>query len=407
MLAIRQSIRQLCLRSIICEMLGDGMMHAIISMLGGGSLEGPATEDERASLSTLLQSESAASINGARFREILAVHCARLAALLRQLEVALPPELVTAIVERAASAESADLTLCGGGGGGDPPCHGLRRHHHAIQWGAGGGSTALVTCARCARVVTASYIPRVLPETGGGWYALRKATVTAGEASFKQCRHFMLEQAGNVGERSTPDPSCAVRHRYSGLHSFRTVVASEWVLRGRVSYEVELARLCSLSAPPAVAVGCVTPTCNVNSDTAWAPGSRCWEGAWGFCVEGTGASTFHEIRALSQSQRASRGGRTSGGEWGVWEEPDLEVRSGDVLVVTIDATRRALGLQITRHGAAVGTARLLPLNTEPVEGEEEPLALAVGLKYANDSIRLTRKEATGRAERDWEPGAAG
>eukprot|EP00966_Prymnesium_polylepis_P175039 4050278-Prymnesium_polylepis.1 len=225
-----------------------------------------------------------------------------------------------------------------------------------------------------------------MPEAGGGWFALRCCTVTVGEASFKPCRHFMREHPA-TGQQSD---RCAMRHRLSGLHSFRSIVASEWVIRGKVTYEIILERLRSLSSPVALSVGCVTPECEVNRDTGWAAGMRGWEASWGVCVEEYPGDdddpSLHEIRAIDS--RAKYGGKFEPtGAWGAWPQPDLDVQMGDVVVVTIDATARALGVEVVRGGSRVSASKLGRL-----EGSEPtaPLALCVGLKYANDGVCLRR-----------------
>ena len=92
------------------------------------------------------------------------------------------------------------------------------------------------------------------PLPSGDWHNMRSGVVSVGDGSFKPCRHFHVEDGGG-----------AVRHRMSGLHSFRTIVVGEWVLSGRVTYAVQLD---NMRWPLALGVGCVTPRCDVNSDTA-------------------------------------------------------------------------------------------------------------------------------------------
>lgn len=178
--------------------------------------------------------------------------------------------------------------------------------------------------------------------SGGGWHSLNTATATAGAASFSPSRHFMPEQAQS-GQR---DHSCAVRHRMSGLHSFRTAVVSEWVLCGRVAYEITLESIGALASPAAIGVGCVAPTCDVNCDTAWAPGTWGWRDCWGVCIEEHPTEehdpSLHEIRAIG-THRAVYGGRFGPGPDGeggarMWaiDDESLNVQVGDVLHAIID-----------------------------------------------------------------------
>ena len=352
--------------------------HMLMNLLARTTSDndGPATTDERERL------DSGASINDVRSR--LAVSCARICSYLRQLPFHLPPEILAAIAERACEADVVAAAMC--------ECEGARQGSCTLEWQSLDRSTPgqqdalLITCSRCGQARVARCIPKV-QEAGGGWFALRCCTMTAGEASFKPCRHFMREHPA-TGQQ---DDRCAVRHRLSGLHSFRSIVASEWVIRGKVTYEVTLERLRSLSSPVALSVGCVTAECEVNRDTGWAAGMRGWEASWGFCVEEYPADdddpSLHEIRAIDS--RAKYGGKfePDAGAWGAWPQPDLEVQMGDVVFVSIDATARTFGIEVVRGRSRVATSTLGRL-----EGSEPtaPLALCVGLKYANDGVCLRR-----------------
>ena len=134
---------------------------------------------------------------------------------------------------------------------------------------AAGGSTSLVLwaapsdaapdtrvlCAYCGHLRKVTTRP-VVPLAGEQW-PLRTARVSSPALpTWSPCRHFHRE----AGETH------AVRHRWSGLHSFRTIVCGEWVVRGSVTYELHFPRL---DAPCAVGIGVVNPRAAVNSDIAW------------------------------------------------------------------------------------------------------------------------------------------
>lgn len=359
----------------------------------GRNLEGSATQAEIAVLGHAARA-------GQRFRQQVAVDCARRVALLRQYEsAALPAEVMATIAEMACGVEAVAPLLC--------DCTEYRHVRRTLGWteAEAAASPVLTVCARCGKICLGRCTPRVRLGDGGGAYNLSKVVVSVGAVAFKPCRHFMLEEAAGP-RRGDEDVRCAVRHRMSGLHSFRTIVANEWVVRGRVTYQVVLESLRSLESPVAIGIGCVVPSCAVNCDTAWAPGTRGWAGCWGFCVEEHPSDeddpSLHEIRALAAA-RATFGGQfnPAPGRPGTWVEgPDLNARSGDVLHATIDThhlwkdvdgnrhVHRQFGLEIWRDGARVFASTL-----EGLEGHRdagEPLALAVALKYANDGVRLRR-----------------
>ena len=85
----------------------------------------------------------------------------------------------------------------------------------------------------------------VLLSTSAFKFNLRRYILVE-KPTWRPCRHFHREGDGLR----------AVRHRWSGLHSFRTIICGEWVIRGTVTYELHFPRL---EAPCAVGIGVVNP----------------------------------------------------------------------------------------------------------------------------------------------------
>jgi hypothetical protein len=163
-------------------------------------------------------------------------------------------------------------------------------------------------------------------------------------AAWKHCRHFHIE--GGSG-------AVAVRHRLSGLHSFRTVVAAEWVFAGAVTYELTLRTAAIPGAGLALGIGMVTPSAQVNCDIAWAPGTRDWAHAWGLCIEGSpGSPGEHEHGHEEEEEdgrhdnqiRAIEAPWFCGGRGANVDAPRFRpgLSEGARFRVTIDATRRSL-----------------------------------------------------------------
>ena len=375
-------------------------LMALVQMLsgvrGGPQREGPATAAER----TTLQQAAGAEV---LLRESLALGCARIISYLRQLPVELQPEIMVAIAEEALDKESGGLE------GSDQMCECARGHRGddtlTLAFSSHDAPTTRAVCHRCGKITHAVCKPRVQPLPGGDWHSLRSAVVSVLEGSFKPCRHFHVEGPGG---RS------AVRHRMSGLHSFRTIVVGEWVLSGRVTYAVQLD---NLRLPLALGVGCVAPRCDVNSDTAWAAGTRGWPDAWGVVVEEHSAGPDDEqqlsqIRACEQRAAVGGSGERAGAvalaegqrrrpwwQMSLSEEELPSLQAGDTFVCTIDAGRRRFEWRVERGGATIAP----PPNWRPDEGREDlysvPLAtdeghnsfaLAVALKYASDSVSVRR-----------------
>ena len=370
---------------------------------------------------------------GSALQQQVALICARTTAVLR--DERLPPECVALVAEMACSIEDVRPHLCSC----TVSSQEVRQQVGFMDWMAPSSisSSTLVLCARCGKIRVCRCTPRVhMSDASVSENTLSPVAVGAGAVGFKLNRHFMLERA----IRFEVDHCFAVRHRLSGLHSFRTILANEWIVRGRVTYDVHLElqtstarRSTSLGAPAAVGIGCVTPSCDVNCDTAWAPGTRGWQGAWGVCIEEIQSedSSLHEIRAIGPSLRAVLGGQCNLGvsdvdgtgrlvpvgdgmlSWcdpasppaassdpdGTEAMPSWEVRSGDVLRATIGrvagAFAPAFALEIWRDGACKARCELRGLcsmGPDGFPGRREPLALAVALKYANDAVRVVRVE---------------
>lgn len=389
------------------EQMPNGMvlpanLVALVQMLSGArgstQLEGATTAAER----TTLQEAAGAEV---LLGQSLALRCARIICYLRQLPVELQPEIMVAIAEEAA--ESGGLEDCG------QICECKQRSDGLTPtFSSNDSPTTRAVCHSCGKITFATCRPRVQPLPGGDWHNLRSGMVSVRDAFFKSCRHFHVEGGGKS----------AVRHRMSGLHSLRTIVVGEWVLSGRVTYVVELD---NLRWPLALGVGCVTPRCDVNSDTAWAAGSRGWSDAWGVVVEehaGTedeqlsqvragerraGVGGVGEVFADAPTLADGRGVRMFRQRW-LSEEELPVLRAGDSLVCTIDAGRRRFDWRVERNGTTIAP----PPNWQPGEGREDlysvPLAideqaegplqaeshdafaLAVALKFAGDSVSVRR-----------------
>lgn len=386
------------------------------------SRDGPITEDQLALLSTANQH--------GHLQQAVAARCAEVASMLRHLPCTLPPEIALAIAERSCDlAGLASAWLCNCLRGGSSP-----HADAATAWSADALTpSCLAVCSRCGKASVISCTPRVQPQPGGEWHRLRTAHVATGQVCFERTRHFMFEP---------PTALChAVRHRMSGYHSFRSVVAAEWVLHGSVAYEIQIDSLCSLDKPAALAVGCVSPGCDVNSHIGWAPGLQ--PGSWGFVIEQLRASAYEdgeddesddEHRALPADPVHTSGmpspaltnndrerlGVASGGDfvlpsgeataghvvtWPLSSEnglgtTELSVMQGDHLIATIDGTARTFHLKVLREGSGCVFARTLgdirgdvrrTRMADTISGRvERGLALCVALKYAHDAVTLKR-----------------
>ena len=343
-----------------------------------------------------------APCRGSTLQQDIALSCARSVSMLRQL-CDLPPEVTATMAEKALHVEDFVASLCS--------CS-VRWQHASPTLTLTYSASApplLVVCAHCGKICVSRCTPRVSMGDGSGFHNLSAVTLCAGAVAFRPCRHFMRERAAGaqVGQN---DIRSAVRHRMSGWHSFRTIVANEWLIRGCVTYEITLDCLGSLSSPVAVGIGCVTPSCKVNIDTAWAPGTRGWADCWGFCIEENPSDddvdSLHESRALGSARAVFGGQFDDDGVPGVWDLGDeLNLRTGDVLLVTLDAGRawrdvnggdhvdRELTLQVWRNDTRAYAKCLRGLcGTAEIE---EPLALAVALKYANDGVHVRRMSLPG------------
>ena len=409
----------------LVQQLGAGHLMDMISGVGNPGIglhhadgNGPASTAERERVSS--------ARHHIQLQQALAVHCSHVATVLRQLPWNLPPELVWMIAELSCDvATVAGSIMCS--------CE----HEHplvsspvvdptgTIEWSSGGPTAPCLTvCSHCGKACVASCTPRVPPDAvGGEWARLRTARTTAGQVIFKRNHHFMFEHAKSA-QRGR---QYAVRHRLSGLHSFRAVVASEWVVHGRATYEIRLDGLRSRASPLAFSVGCVAPTCHINSTLGWEPGGT-HPGSWGFTVERRQTEEEEtpedEVRAISnpETELACGGyfcppsleGLEEAGSENSWQsgyDPQLQcdglkdVQVGDRLHATIDATARTFRLEVWREGSGCVVSCLLGMyrHISDDDGDDalcsrmghhmergEPLALCVALKYANDGVTVRR-----------------
>jgi len=264
----------------------DSLQNVLTAMQSGmrreGRLEGLATSGERARLDLARGQQP-------DLRSILAISVSRVASHLRQLAVPLPEEMILAIAQEVcrseAEAGSLHLRACKCG----QQVHGQARIGRATLTFASPPLPACrAVCWRCGETSIMRCMPRVRPLHDGQWHDLQPGTLAV-KAGLKPCRHFHIEAGGTFHGAEAVD---AVRHRMSGLHSFRTIVASEWLLSGAITYEV---RLGLLRAPLAIAVGCAATATTTVATAAATPLSplpppppplpppprrRCRAGAW-------------------------------------------------------------------------------------------------------------------------------
>ena len=213
-----------------------------------GSQDGPASPDEKQKL---------ASRGTARPTTLVAQHLALQAAqavrVLKGVAPSLPPEVCLGIADLAASS---------------PPFEGCCRCHDlsagrlpgSPNWkvlSPGEPGTCLL-CADCGRVRAVTAQP-LLPLNGAIWPLSASTVSSPHPARWKNCRHFHRERRNDRGDSGELS---AVRHRASGLHSFRTIVANEWILSGSRSYELYFEQL---EPPFAAGIGVGTqPTRDSN-----------------------------------------------------------------------------------------------------------------------------------------------
>ncbi len=240
----------------------------------------------------------------------------------------------------------------------------------------------LVVCADCGKATLAAFAPRVLPAgKGGDWHTLRLVNLHApGRAiHFKPCRHFHRQRPGGDGYVLAKD--FAMRHRASGLHSFRTIVANEWVHRGCVWYSVTLEKL---REPFAFGIGVVRPDSNVNSALGWTPGVVCAppRTGWGVCWEGRPeGSPGNERRSSPHSSWRSDRYCES--------DPKLPdgVREGDAVLLIVDVTAGFIWVHVHHRDRPPTVVAKIALDRTAQEAPA-PVALAVSLKYAGDYVRV-------------------
>lgn len=319
-----------------------------------------------------------------------AAACARACVVARELPVSLPPELIAAIAGNSAEAPVERFCTCGQRGREEltmTPLSYPTKYRNLTE--------RLVVCAACGKPTLAAFAPRVLPAgKGGDWHALRLVNLEApGRAvHFKPCRHFHRQRRESQGDGYVLAKDSAMRHRASGLHSFRTIVANEWVHRGRAEYFVGLE---SLREPFAFGIGVVRPDSNVNSALGWTPGVVCAppRTGWGVCWEGRPeGSPGNERRSSPHSSWRSDRYRES--------DPKLPVgvRQGDGVSLVVDMTAGFIEVHVLRFVPESGT--VVPESVARIDLDRTaqeapaPVALAIALKYAGDCVSVYTDEHT-------------
>ncbi|KAJ8598474.1 hypothetical protein CTAYLR_010106 [Chrysophaeum taylorii] len=206
-----------------------------------------------------------------------------------------------------------------------------------IWWGC--REKTLVRCAWCglARVASCSI-----------------ATVAvARPAAFLASPHFHVD-----GPR-------AVRHRLSRWHNFRTAVLDEWLEIGAASYRVSVERLFTTT----LSVGCVgRRSPGVNRTTDWIPG---YEAETAALVASSQAGA--DLASTAIGARAPEPARLGDGS-------RVFVERGTVIDVHLDRDKEALSFDIDG----------IPVHTPILAPKAQPLVLAVGLIYAQDTVHVAR-----------------
>ena len=274
---------QMNVLDILGQMDGDLARQIRQSMSLG---EGSTNESERESLETAFAAEVSAASEA---QQAVALSAARALSVLRHVEEPeLPLEVQLDIAERSAAGDGIKRCTCM-----------TNQAAPQLTWGVANAPAngAYTICASCFRLRSAVVTPRI-PQPDGV-LPLRPLGVNLSKPTWKACRHFHREGSGNEANQH------AVRHRMSGLHSFRTIACGEWLIRGSVTYELIFP---TLVAPASAGIGVVTPHTDVNTDTAWCAGTRGWVDSWGLCIEGQldEEDDRHEIRAIPGDAWAGR-----------------------------------------------------------------------------------------------------
>jgi hypothetical protein len=262
----------------------------------------------------------------------------------------------------------------------------------------------LSICAVCFGIVRCTVCPKIsnLINNGGRHHFILERNIIDATniqpytrlMTWRNCRHFQFDQ----------DPGLKIRrHRDSNYHSFRTSVASEWVLSGKVEYnlifETDRALLALDDSGKygyyfsAIAIGIVTPETKVNLSTSWVPGLSSPDDSWGFMVEDViGGPDIRQEFAIDKQQLnrnplfLSDNGKFSFFNTRVPNEIGLKKFrkiNGNEFHVSVVIDYDVELLKLSRLVDGVWVTLSIPL---VIRGR--PIALGVGLKYANDSVRF-------------------
>ena len=210
-------------------------------------------------------------------------------------------------------------------------------------------------------------------------------------SNFSSNRHFFGHWDANH--------QTIMRHKDSNLHSFRTAVCREWVFSGYQKYT-----LCIEHYPyqnmysyvRAIGIGVVTPDANINSELAWTPGMIEGDPSYGICFE----NEEHRVN-VTEVRRLPVGHVVHVGHpQGSLSCPRLPGRSVAPLTladsafkVIIDATKRTLEIFVEKENpddefkSVDEPVLFMNLGDESVSNPP-PLALAIALKYAGDTVSI-------------------
>jgi hypothetical protein len=274
----------------------------------------------------------------------------------------------------------------------------------------------LSVCAVCFGIVRCTISPtlKFLQQSGQHHFILERNNMNNNHQlheegrymTWRKCRHF--EQMTD-----TLSSSVVIRHRSSNFHSFRTIVASEWILSGQVKYDLTFFTGNMQSPIHAFAIGVVLPETTVNLTTSWAPGTA--DKSYGFVVEDITDEDMTEANLSNQQFVINRQNETrmvcsKGFQFSVdstnnciAEKKGMQLFHqmtvahaepfGVSVIINYDDELLIIQTKQQQCTKQNSTFRKLPemitLTIPLINLHQRPVALAVGLKYAHDCVEFT------------------